>query len=185
MKKGNYFPKVRARWVEGLYPVQNQNLPTWCRPSSLFATILIDIGGFPFPAEVHEFDCDPASWSYVPSQGGVIWIGYFNTGLISGQWAYKQTIDNTWWSYNIFTLTHDDGMLNPRVQYDSANEFVEGVWPAHLPRNPLCIHRRPGVTPWAFMILDGMEPLSYADIRTWGANPDDTAPFTWIASGEP
>lgn len=186
MKKGNTAPRVRARWVSGYYPhYTDYQLPTWCAPWDFFAVIIIEILGLPFPAEVHAEDCYPAKWNYVPSEGAVIWRGTFNTGLISGEWTYKQGIDNVAQSYNRFSLTHNDGLANPRVIYESVNPGPSGDWNGAHPRNIGVSHRLPGVTPWVGVSDVYFQFKTYAEIRFGGENPDDTSPLTWTDNGLP
>lgn len=186
MKKGNFAPRVRSRWVEGWYPrYSDYQLPTWCRPYDLQAVLVIEILGLPVPITIDQDDCGAARWAYVPSEGAVIWRGNWASAPVSGEWTYKQKIDNSLQSFNEFSMTHDDGLFNPRVIYDSAGEQVSGEWQGAFPRNPIVTHRRPGVTPWAFANLNQIYQMTYQKIRDWGADPNDTSPRTWNDDGLP
>lgn len=185
MKKGNKWPHATARWIAGPYPDYYFTPPTWIRSVDLYAVLIADIGGIPFPTDVIADNLSDAQWAYAPDPGGIIWRGTWNNGLVGGEWSYMQRTDPVRGCINRFSIIHDDGLLNPRVTYDSSTHDNNGEWHLETATESACDNRLPGVTPWAFVININWELFTYADVRAIGHNPDDIHPLTWNDSGVP
>lgn len=179
MKKGNYGPRVRCRWMYA--PTLNAAaLPcTWIKPVAGGAVFVWEILGIPVPLTVDWTDCSPGKYSYNEANHVLYYTGLWSTLGFDGGWQLSLQTDWDQWCRADFTIYSDFGAgvakaitwndgVTTALQMDVATNRTYNMGQIFL-LNP----------PWIFSALWAFRGLQYHEIRADGNDPDNTAPLVW------
>jgi len=175
MKKGNVFPRTRARWQSGAVPAGGQNCPCWCRPAStLVATYLREEDGEFFIQPVLSDICTPARWQYESANGSIWWIGMWNDGFNVGTWSLQQQALTPGVSLCIAEID----LIASAIHHRNPPLTNFGTWATagffQVQPGTVDVHDSPWIT------FDAtFTKLNYAAVRDIGEDSDDTSPLTW------
>lgn len=183
MKKGNYWPKARARW--GMTDVDRLrlNAPVWTWPHEVAVGLLSEFEGLPFPLFIAASDLSQGLWRYNPSEGWIVWKGVWETIVEGGEWYIKQfNLGDEWVYRHMIFRCFREGLACDLVLNDYSVK-THGEWGVSLP----ALVRFEGLISWAPPWFPtghaDMEASTYSLLRASGIDPDDTGPATWQYAG--
>jgi len=181
MKKGNYGPRARARWMYGRVHHSAEDPCTWCRPVAGGAVFVTEILGIPVPINIDWTDCTAGKWLYRPSSGTIAWKGEWSFFDWDGTWtlALENNFDHGCTAsfaiggdfglgFEQITIWNDGRDAELQMNVATGNTYAMGQIAQIDP-------------PWIFSALWSFRGLTYDEIRADGNDPDDTSPLTWDA----
>jgi hypothetical protein len=179
MKKGNTWPRTRARWIAGAVVEGVEQPPSFAGIRSLACTVVVEVLGIPFPLFINQNDCSYGKWSYRPSASEVVWRGDWRIGDNNGPWEFAQSTGDDEWTRRRFSIGWDSGVGIAWNIHKNHATGDHGNWQYGV----LSTVGAPDLVsfdlPWFPYVSVLMEPLTYHDLRAAGDDPDDTAPETW------
>lgn len=183
MKKGNGWPKARARWLMTDVDQLRLNAPVWVFPFEVNLVIVLDFEGLPIPVNIVGSDLSLGLWRYRPSDGAIVWRGEWNTFLGGGLWFIEQYTANDEWVYRRMTLRYTSGGVDSDIVLDDSSVRTHGEWgvilPSYVRFDPVLTADAPWLpTGWTFM-----EAAAYGTLRSFSLDPDNTEPATWNYTG--
>jgi hypothetical protein len=179
MKKGNFYPRARARWASKVVPTGAQNCPAWVEITDLYAVYIYNDDGTPVPQVLSAAACSRAKYSYDPYTGEVVYLGTWDDVLFTGQWRFKQKSSWDYQSTNEFRLTRFVVGTTSDITYTNVPSIDNGIWPSVGVRELQLTTRTDGDLGWLLVLYAWLRPMTYARLRAVGEDPDDTAPLTW------
>ncbi len=185
MKKGNIWPRARARWVEGANTLTMYAPPVWATAYNCLATYIKVIEGIPVPLTVSQAEMAVALWRYSPSDGANVWKGEWDNGFDSGHWYLRQWNDGYEWIRRRYTLQMpwEAGLSNLVMENPTTGEH--GDWQPAFPNDIQCNEFISFDAPWVGPAVNSFTGTTYGALRTLGIDPDDTRPATWTYSDTP
>lgn len=179
MKKGNYFPRSRARWQSSRYGAGEPAFPTWIKFTDGVWTYFNVASGS--TEVINPWELHPGRWGYVPTFGMVLYRGRWGNGIKTGRWelGYYPTWPGGCHASFAIWFQAGVGPDNAFWIQGTGAGTIDTIW-------------QPGVDfplgnfvtiskdyPWITSTVGLVQALSYSEIVALGEDPNDTKPRTW------
>lgn len=184
VKKGNIYPKARARWVITDTDQLRWNAPVWCYHFSTGLTFLWEVLGVFVPILISNFDCSQALWRYRPDDGAIVWRGTWNAFVTDGLWFVEQWQLGDEWVYRRATFRISIDGVDFDIVFDEALVRTHGEWTTGAILGDVYFNTvRSFVPPWLPVGFIHLRVSDYEVIRAAGIDANNTEPATWTYSG--